>query len=614
AEPLPDAQVDLDFPLLDGRPRARATVTSWPAGEEKSVALLRLGAQVLGTRPVPLVDESGVWGHPCRIIGFPARGEHGQWAAGVLRALQGSGLLQMEADASGPAVGPGYSGAPVWDESLGGVVGMVVAAESRGNTVYLLPSADLVDSLTLRPPCPFPGLEAFSETQAELFQGRGADIDRVYATVSRQPSTLLVGPSGCGKTSLLRAAVLPLLRARGMGVTQVRSAGMPPAVALARSLADELRPRAGSAERVPSAEELEGLLEADGDGGADLRHRLLDHLDGAGHVLFVDQLEEECTGQDPEPVRHLFRLLDRLLAADRDNVLKVVAAGRPEVLDVLQGHGRLTVEFLAPLHTDALKQAITAPLATVPALRFEPGLPDRILADAGNAPGRMPLVQLVLTELWDRRTPSTLTHDAYHSCGGVAGAFAVHAERVFPLLPEDQPERVRRLLVHLTRPGDGEAFVCRPVRTAELAPELVATARMLAGARIVVLSRPPGSAGQTDEIVELAHEALTRQWPRLKEWLAESREARLWHEGLRTQREGWERRQRGPAHLLTGPELAEAHRRLAADPEGVSADELDYVLRSGRRARRRARWRVTAYWTLAVLAAAAGATVLQLVI
>ncbi|MFF2189182.1 trypsin-like peptidase domain-containing protein [Streptomyces sp. NPDC058155] len=613
-EPLPDTHVDLDFPLLDGRPRVRAAVTSWHDGEEKNVALLRLGAQVLGTRPVPMVDESGVWGHLCRTFGYPAGSEHGQWAAGVLRALQGSGLLQMEVNASGTTFGPGYSGAPVWDELLGGVVGMVVAAERRGHTVYLLPSADLVDSLALRPPCPFPGLAAFSESQGELFQGREADIDRVYATVSRQPSTLVVGPSGSGKTSLLWAAVLPLLRADGLGVTPVQLAGTPPAVALARTLADVLRLRPGRAERLHSAEELKSLLEADGDVSADLHDRFLDRLDGTGHVLFVDQLEAECTGQDPEPVRHLFRLLDRLFEADRDNVLKVVAAGRPEVLDVLQPSGPPTVQFLAPLNANDLKQAITAPLTTVPALRFEPGLPDRILADAGEAPGRMSLVQLVLTELWDRRTPSTLTHDAYNSCGGVAGAFAVHAEKVFLLLPEDQSERVRRLLVHLTRPGDGETFVCRPVRTAELAPELVVTARMLAGARLVVLSRPSGSAGQEDEIVELAHEALTRQWPRLKEWLSESREARLWHESLRTQRERWELQQCDPAHLLRGPELAEAHRRLAADPGSVSANELDYILRSGRRVRRRACWRMTAFWMLAVLAAAAGAAVLKLVI
>ncbi|MER5996720.1 caspase, EACC1-associated type [Streptomyces viridosporus] len=613
-ELVPGSRVELDFPLLDGRPRAQAITPPWQAEEKKNVALLQLEAQVPGTRPVPLVGESDVWGHPCRTFGYSARRGYGQWAAGVLRARQDLGLLQMETDASGPTVDPGYGGAPVWDDSLGGVVGMIVALESRGRTVYLQPSADLVDSRTLRPPCPFPGLAAFSETQADFFQGREADIDRVYATVSRQPSTLVVGPSGCGKTSLLQAAVLPLLRADGLGVIPMRLAGTPPAAALARTLVDVLTLGPGIVERIHLAEELESLLEADGDVSADLHDRFLDRLDGAGHVLFVDQLEEECRHEDAEPVRHLFRLLNRLFEADRDNMLKVVAAGRPEVLDVLQDFGPPTVQFLAPLNADDLKQAITAPLATAPALRFEPGLPDRILADAGEAPGRMPLVQLILTKLWDRRTPSALTHDAYNSCGGVVGAFAVHAENVFLMLSEDQPERVRRLLVHLTRPGDGEAFVCRPVRTVALAPELVVTARKLAEARLVVLSRPPGGASKEDEIVELAHEALTRQWPRLREWLTESRESRLWHEALRTQRERWELKQRDPAHLLRGPELAEAHRRLAADPEGVSADELDYILLSGRRARRRASWRMTAFWTLAVLMTAAGAAILKLAI
>ncbi|MGC0211920.1 caspase, EACC1-associated type [Streptomyces levis] len=613
AEQVPDGLVTIDFPLLDDRPRAQASITSWHAGDEKNVALLRLGAQVAGTRPVPLVDESGVWGHSCRAFGYPAGTDHGQWVAGILRARQGSGLLQMEADASGPSIGPGYAGSPVWDDSLGGVVGMTVAVDRRGHTVYLLPSSDLVDGNTLCPPCPFPGLAPFSETQAHAFHGREADINLVYATVRQRPSTLLVGPSGCGKTSLLRAAVLPLLRANGLGVTPLTPVE-PLAVALARVLTQGQG--GGVAERPPSAEEVRGLMKADSDVSTDLADRILGRLDGAGHILCIDQLEE-YTSQDPESVRDLFRLVDRLSQANRGHLLRIVAAGRPEVLDILPDSGPPVVQFLAPLHTDDLKRAIAAPLARVPTLRFERGLPDRILVDVGEAPGRMPLVQLVLTELWYRRTPSALTHDAYDSCGGVGGAFAVHAEEAFQRLSEEERDRVRRLLVHLTRPGDGDAFVCRPVRTRELTPEHVVTARKLAGERLVVLSRSSNGVRQDDEIVELAHQALTRQWPRLREWLNESREARLWHEALRLQHERWERQQRAPSHLLRGWELAEAQRRLAADPETISADELDYILRSSARSARsarRARWWRTTFWTLAVLAAAAGAAVLQLVI
>ncbi|MEV7995843.1 hypothetical protein AB0O67_29300 [Streptomyces sp. NPDC086077] len=90
-------------------------------------------------------------------------------------------------------------------------------------------------------------------------------------------------------------------------------------------------------------------------------------------------------------------------------------------------------------------------------------------------------------------------------------------------------------------------------------------------------------------MIELAHEALTRQWPRLRHWLTESREARLRHETQRTQRERLELQQR--------------------DPEVLSTHEVDYVLRSGLRAR----WRMAALWTLAVLAAAAAPAVLKLV-
>ncbi|MGW3763751.1 nSTAND1 domain-containing NTPase [Streptomyces sp. NPDC005131] len=596
--------VDLDIPLLGGCPRARASVVSWRRGGA-DVALLRLDVTVEGARPVQLVDGTGVWGHSFRAFGYPDGVDHGMWASGTLRAGQGSGLVQMEAQRPGPRIVKGFSGGPVWDDAQGGVVGMTVAAHLGESTAYLLPSDALVDEAILKPLCPFKGLAAFTEGDADFFHGRDSDIARVHTAVRRRAVTLVAGPSGCGKSSLVRAGVLPRLRAEGMSVTELRPVpGVRAAAVLARALIGVLEPDVvGEVERLAKAEELAGLLETRSDVAAELRSRILARGAGAGHVLFADQLEEYAG--EPAAARDLFGMLAALAGKDGTAVLRVVTTARPDSLDTLVTADTSdlvsdAVQFLAPLAADDLERAVTAPVDAVPGLWFEPGLPQRIVADAGDEPGRMPLVQFALTELWQRRTRSMLTHAAYDALGGVAGALVTYADDALAGVGQAQQDHARRLFVQLARPSDGDTFARRPTRTADLAPELLDLARELAPGKLVVLSRAPGGAGQ-EEIVDLAHEALTKLWPRLRQWLVDSRDFRLWQEQLRADLSRWQAQDGEPARLLSGTDLAEADRRLAEHPDDISADERGYIQLSRRHSRRGARLKQTAIGALAVL-------------
>ncbi|MDK0519349.1 AAA family ATPase [Streptomyces sp. ML-6] len=601
----PDRAVEVDFPLVTGRPRARARVESWRANGV-DVALLRLDGPVGGTRPAPLVDGTDVWEHPFRTMGFPADAGHGVWAHGTLRAGLGSGWVQMETAEPGPRIVKGFSGAPVWDGAQNGVVGMTVAAHVEERTAYLLPSADLVDEATLVPRCPFRGLTAFTEDDAEFFHGREAETERLLAAVRGRSLTLVAGPSGCGKSSLVSAGVLPRLRAAGAGVTELRPVpGVRPAAVVARALAGVLEPELGEVERLAAAEELAGLLEANGDFAAELRARVTARGTG-GHVLFVDQLEEYVSA-GPEAGRALLGLLNGLAGEG----LRVVATARPGSLDALITADTSdlvseAVRFLAPLTPEDLGRAVTAPVDAVPGLWFEAGLPERIVADAGDEPGRMPLVQFALTELWRRRSRAMLTHAAYDALGGVAGALVGSADDAHEKLPESERGLARRLFVQLARPGDGDTFTRRPTRTTDLAPELVALARKLAPDKLVVLSHAPGGDGH-EEIVDLAHEALTVHWPLLRGWLTESRDFRRWQEQVRADLDRWRSQQREPARLLGGTDLAEAERRLAEHPEpdDIPAAEREYVRLSRRHAQRGTRLRQAAFAGLAALTALA---------
>lgn len=603
----PGGSVNLDFPLLSSRPRARASVVSWRHGGA-DVALLRLDRSVEGARPAGLVDGTAVWEHPFRVFGHPDGADHGVWVLGTLRAGQGTGLLQMEAHLPGPRVTEGFSGSPVWDDTQGGVVGMTVAAHRGESTAYLLPSADLVDEHTMPARCPFQGLESFTEEQSEFFHGRDADTDRVMEALHQRPVVLVVGPSGCGKSSLLRAGVLPRLRDEGVSASELRPVqGARATSILARALTDVLEPGLGEVERLTRAEALARLL-ADGDDVlTELRVRLAARVPSAGHVIFVDQLEEYARAV-PAEARELFRMLSGLAGRPGEAALWVLATARPDSLDVLVTAGTSdvvsdAVQFLAPLSDDDLKRAVTAPVDAVPGLWFEPGLPERIVADAGNEPGRMPLVQFALTELWHQRSSSMLTHAAYDAFGGVAGALVEHANGVHARLAREQRELAPRLFAQLARPGDGDTFVRRPARTTDLAPELLALVRELTrSGKLLVLSHAPGESGQ-EEIVDLAHEALTDLWPLLRTWLVESRDFRAWQEQLRADVSRWQAQRNDPARLLSGADLAEADLRLRGHSQDVSAEERAYIRLSHRHSRRRIRVRRAAVAVLAVLTA-----------
>ncbi|MCP4360240.1 MAG: trypsin-like peptidase domain-containing protein, partial [Chloroflexi bacterium] len=86
---------------------------------------------------------------PFRAFGFPAGFDDGVWASGRILAPQAAGWLQVEdTKATGYFVQPGFSGGPVWDEQVGGIVGMSVAADTRQSVraAFVLPVAALVDA------------------------------------------------------------------------------------------------------------------------------------------------------------------------------------------------------------------------------------------------------------------------------------------------------------------------------------------------------------------------------------------------------------------------------------------------------------------------------------
>ena len=158
ASATPTELVHLDFPLIANSQPLTARVVIWrpkqPNGEGDIAGLELSSPPPDGACPIRLVAANNMWGHACRAFGFPATHDNGVWASGVLRDRKANGRIQIEdTKIPGYAIQPGFSGTPVWDDELGGVVGMIVTAsgnkERRANikAAFIIPTDKLIEAL-----------------------------------------------------------------------------------------------------------------------------------------------------------------------------------------------------------------------------------------------------------------------------------------------------------------------------------------------------------------------------------------------------------------------------------------------------------------------------------
>lgn len=624
-EAAPTRPVTVEFPLQRGSVTYEAEVSAWrPVAPDGTgdIALLRLPGQVTAPREardsaagvVPLAGVGDVWDHRFRILGFPATAEHGAWIGGRLRGAVGQGWISMEADGTAYRITPGCSGAPVWDEELGAVVGMTVATD-RGPTsvtAYLIPASALLDLQPGLRHCPYRGLDAFREEDAAHFFGREEETGRLRVAVDRHLVVPVVGPSGSGKTSLVRAGVLPRLRAEGHTVSEIRPLpGTRASLTLARSLGPLLSPALGVAEQERAARALADLLDTDeGAGPAALGLRLLDHCGPNGHVFFLNQLEETVSAE-PATARALLAMVVALASVPADGKrLRVLATLRSASLDDLAEPATARVlsdcaQVVVPLDRAGLLRAVEGPASRVPGLTLEPGLAERIVDDALDEPGYLPMVEFALTELWSQEKGGRLTHTGYEALGGVAGALSTHAEkRVGEVIAGHGEAPVRRLFTQLARPDEAGGFTRKPVRLAPLPTEIRSAAEALATrTRFVRITHGPDG----EPIVDLAHEELVRAWPRLRRWLEASRDFRAWQERLLQALAHWTATGEETGALLRGTMLATSQEQLV-DParrEDITQAERDFIEHSRRHQQRGLRrWRLAAavFVVLALLA------------
>ena len=434
-------------------------------------------------------------------------------------------------------------------------------------------------------PCPYRGLEVFDVQHAPNYFGRAAMVGKLLAKLKETNIVAAVGPSGCGKSSLVRAGMRPALRdgaLPGSGDWRVEyfKPGSQPLAALSVPLAAWLEPDLDRIDRLASAKKLSEHLAA---GTLDLPF-VVGQFDNPAprYVLVADQFEETFTLCDDKALRRQF--VEALLTLAGQPRLAVVLTVRADFAGHLlndpqlgQPADRGWVNVL-PMNEAELRAAIEQPLRQAGG-GFEDGLVGRILADVAAAPGQLPLLEFALTQLWaQQQADGVLTNAAYDAIGGVSQAIAVHAEQVFAALSAEEQAQASDLfsnLVRVARPDEGGEDTRRRVHLPNLPPALHPLARRLAAAdaRLLVTDQDSVTRMPTAEVV---HEALIRQWGRLRGWLDADRAYLLWRQRYRADLERWQAGQDAGALLRGGP-LAEAERWREQHPQGWGDSELAYL-------------------------------------
>jgi serine/threonine protein kinase/DNA-binding SARP family transcriptional activator/WD40 repeat protein len=453
-------------------------------------------------------------------------------------------LNAVIAQGTAPTTGDRFSSADAFLESL---------TEALG---------DLVE-LPTEPPSrtearnPFKGLRPFSESDQGDFFGRDGLVETLISAMQRQPLITVVGPSGSGKSSVVRAGLLPRLRGGGIpGSENWLYVTFTPGTHPFDSLADAL----GSV----ATRQLPELADRLTDGAlAVVATELLDGLEG-DLLLVVDQFEEIFTQVDDEEIRDRFlrQLTEAVEAAgSRVRVLATLRADffdRPLAYEHIGPHvsaGHVTV--IPPTRTE-LVEAIEKPALAV-GLRFEPGLAARIVSDVAEQPGGLPLMQYALTELVETRGIDVLTAADYDQIGGVTGALGRRAEQVYQDLSPARQEAARQIFLRLVTVDENADDTRRRAKRSELEAldldhhAVTEVADAFGRHRLLSFDRDATTRSPT---VEVAHESLLRQWPRLRAWIEEQRDGLVLGRRFDAAMADWNGADRADDYLLTGDRLA----------------------------------------------------------
>jgi len=424
--------------------------------------------------------------------------------------------------------------------------------------------------------CPYRGLEAFGEEDAETFFGREKLVDEIVARVGQSRFVVIAGPSGSGKSSLVRAGLIHALRQGALPKSdrwryETLTPGRHPLNALAR-VASSLAGTLNAGQDIRTKGPTDALL----------LHQWAEAALGEGRnrraIIFVDQFEETFTQVAKESERAAFLNLLTHAATVEGGRVTVLFALRSDFVSDCATYPRLNAllnqQFLqvGAMQADELVSAIARPALQV-GLRIDPDLIAQIINDLQDEPGALPLMQFALKDLFDSQQAAggviALTLDGYLARGGLHKSLERHADAAFAQLRAEEQGLARDIFTGLVEIGRGAQDTRRTAAFEELVPagadpaQVEAVLGRLADARLITTDERE-EAGVRARTATIAHERLIDAWPWLKRLVNENREAIALQNQIAEDAQEWERSGRDSSYMYVGARLAAAREQMGA--------------------------------------------------
>lgn len=467
---------------------------------------------------------------------------------------------------------------------------------------------------------PYRGLASFQVEDAEVYFGRESQVQRLwnhlrdlsrYNQVEAVPTRFLpvLGPSGSGKSSLVRAGLLPELAHRPLpGFKQPRVVVMTPgstpleslAVVLARIVENDATPVK------KTREFLEELKLANTDGQYDGLRRIANafpNIESSPLILLIDQFEEVYSLCKKDTERHIF--IENLLEAATTPEAKtlVIATLRSDFLGETQQHQQLNQiigseqsVIIPAMSTEELRKAIAEP-AKHANHSLDEAIIDLLIEQTKGREGALPLLQFTLTQIWEGIKKDISPNTTLKSIGGVGGALAGEAQRLYEALKPNEQNIAKRIFIGLVELGEGTRTTRRRIDLDRLKAQQddeITFRKVLRlfsepGLRLITLA----SDSEGRYAAEVTHEALFEHWKQLRIWIDEGRNDIYFQRRLDEAATFWLQSNRPEGSLWRSPDLDLAKSYYSQNSYEMSSRQIEFFqasiqaqLKAERRTRR----------------------------
>lgn len=398
------------------------------------------------------------------------------------------------------------------------------------------------------PTNPFVGLRPFDSNESLLFFGRRQQTIELMQHLHQTRFLAIVGSSGCGKSSLIRAGLIPKLKAgflvedRDRWLIATMKPGDAPLQNLASAMLDALSLEQDEAS---VAEFVEAIRIAGTQAIIDRSESALKAAD-ANVLLLVDQFEEifrfGLRTDKQENRDEAADFVSIMLGLAKQSAVPIYVAmtmrsdflgdcdnfyGLPEAMNRSQ--------YLVPRLTRKQRQeAIEGPIRLFGA-SIAPRLLDRLLNDLGDQTDQLPVMQHALMRTWEnwqqnKDGPVDTLH--YEAIGTIKDALSKDADRALEAVSLDERMIAERLFQALTDTDARNRRIRRPAYLSEI--ELITGAnrkqvlsiieRFQSGGRSFLSVSEDKIKG--DSLIDISHESLIRQWKTLRDWVDKEAESR----------------------------------------------------------------------------------------